>query len=305
MTRLVFDWNQPVLYSLVQRQGLATITFDRTAAADLSMLRVNPPAYLSSATAIEHDGRLAVVLTLKPGVTISDFREDLNVVLDLKPSSADAMPALEEEADGDAPDDAGDQVTTVAGAPKNLLPNAAHGEADEEDHARETSGAIPAETAHEAQAPLAANPLPQGKRPEGKAVVRFVAGRSGTDILVDWPEPVGAAVFERADRLWAVFDRVLPLDISEVTAQELGPFSSPGGRELRWRNGACGAASRKSSDRRRRGGRFMADFGGRGRSRRPAVPSAFRATGATMGAAASSSISGHRAWCCGSRPAGR
>lgn len=227
MTRLVFDWNQPVLYSLVQRQGLATITFDRTAAADLSMLRVNPPAYLSSATAIEHDGRLAVVLTLKPGVTISDFREDLNVVLDLKPSSADAMPALEEEADGDAPDDAGDQVTTVAGAPKNLLPDAAHGEADAEDHARETSGAIPAETAPEAQAPLAANPLPQGKRPEGKAVVRFVAGRSGTDILVDWPEPVGAAVFERADRLWAVFDRVLPLDISEVTAQELGPFGSP------------------------------------------------------------------------------
>src|SRR5690606_28224295 len=76
MTRLVFDWNQPVLYSLVQRQGLATITFDRTASAVLSALRVNPPAYLSSATAVEHDGRLAVVLTVKPGVRISDFRED-------------------------------------------------------------------------------------------------------------------------------------------------------------------------------------------------------------------------------------
>lgn len=228
MTRLVFDWNQPVLYSLVQRQGLATITFDRTAAADLSMLRVNPPAYLSSATAIEHDGRLAVVLTLKPGVTISDFREDLNVVLDLKPSSATTMPALEEVADGDAPDDAGgDQVKTVAGAPKNLLPDAAHDEEDAEAHASETSEAVRAETAQEADAVIAANPLPQGKRPEGKAVVRFVAGRSGTDIVVDWPEPVGAAVFERADRLWAVFDRVLPLDISEVTAQELGPFGVP------------------------------------------------------------------------------
>jgi hypothetical protein len=221
MTRLVFDWNQPVLYSLVQRQGLATITFDRTAAADLSALRVDPPAYLSSATAIEHEGRLAVVLTLKPGVTISDFREDLNVVLDLKPSSAAAMSELEDAAEDDA---GGDQVKTVAGAPKSLLPDAAHGEEDAEDHEGETPEAVPA---REEDAPIAANPLPQGKRPEGKAVVRFVAGRSGTDIVVDWPEPVGAAVFERADRLWAVFDRVLPLDISDVTAQELGPFGAP------------------------------------------------------------------------------
>ena len=226
MTRLVFDWNQPVLYSLVQRQGLATITFDRTAAADLSMLRVNPPAYLSSATAIEHEGRLAVVLTLKPGVSISDFREDLSVVLDLKPASGAEMPAPEEMAATDAPDLTVSDETEAAGAPKNLLPDAAHNGEGDEEHASAAPEAEP-EATQEPGATIAANPMPQGKRPEGKAVVRFVPGRSGTDIVVDWPEPVGAAVFERADRLWAVFDRSLPLDISEVTAQALGPFGTP------------------------------------------------------------------------------
>lgn len=218
MTRLVFDWSQPVLYSLVHREGLATITFDRTSKVDLSRLRADPPPYLAGINAVEHDGRLSIVMTLKPGVAVSDFREDLGIVVDIKPHHAtlDALP--EEE--------------TAEGKPMRLAPaeeaETASGEtADVETDA--DAGESAAETAEAADETVTAGPVPEGKRPEGKAVVHFAQGRNGTDVLIDWPEPVGAAVFERADRLWMVFDRDLPLDIAQVSAPdpEEGPFGVP------------------------------------------------------------------------------
>lgn len=226
ITRLVFDWNRPVLYSLVQRQGLATITFDRTATVNLASLRVDPPPYLSHATAIEHDGRLAVVLTLKPGVVISDFREDMAVVLDLKPGHARENAAA-----------------TAPPGPKDIRPEAARADA-----AEQAAPAVPvvaaanpeaaveldanAEAASADMSPRASvGPMPIGTRPVGKAVANFRDGRGGTDIVVSWPEPVGAAVFERADRLWMVFDAPLPIDTEALASgpeegETSGPFGS-------------------------------------------------------------------------------
>ena len=220
MTRLVFDWNLPVLYSLVHREGLATITFDRMSKVDLSPIRANLPAYLSGISAVQHDGRLSIVMTLKPGVAVSDFREDLGIVVDLKPQQAALAPAAEKKESG----------------PRKLVPQleeeAAPAAASED---TETEAAVPeAEAAsgtseEDAEAAVTAGPVPQGRRPEGKAVVRFAAGRNGKDLMVDWPEPVGAAVFERADRLWVVFDRDLPLDMAKLAMPEPGesPYGMP------------------------------------------------------------------------------
>jgi len=227
MTRLVFDWNQPVLYSLVEREGLATITFDRSARVDLAPLRADPPPYLSHASALEHDGRLAIVLTLKPGVSVSDFREDMSVVLDLKPSGGSIAPEAQAAADEltssrtYGAEEAGSEKD--AHGPTNILPKAAQTEAEEGAEAQ-AEAASPEDSAEER---IATNPLPQGGRPEGKAVVRFAPGRSGTDILVEWPEPVGAAVFERADRLWIVFDAAMPLDTTDAIPEKLGSFGTP------------------------------------------------------------------------------
>ena len=225
MTRLVFDWNQPVLYSLVEREGLATITFDRSARVDLAPLRADPPPYLSHASALEHDGRLAIVLTLKPGVSVSDFREDMAVVLDLKPSGSSVAPEAQAAADeltsSRSHDDEEAETEKEAHGPTSILPEAAQTEAEE---GAEAQAASPEDTS---EARHATNPLPQGSRPEGKAVVHFAPGRSGTDIVVEWPEPVGATVFERADRLWIVFDAALPLDTTDVTPEKLGSFGTP------------------------------------------------------------------------------
>lgn len=205
LTRLVFDWNLPVLYSLVQRQGLATITFDRTAKVNLAWLRADPPPHMSGIVAVEHEGRLSIVLTLKPGVTVTDFREDMGIVLDLK-------------SEGDPPPAAPKEEAAAKPAPKNLLPAVAEAKAPED---------ISPSAEVETVAPASAHPVPGVTRPEGKAVLRYAAGRSGTDLVIDWPEPVGAAVFERADRLWIVFDRELPIDISAAVQETHAPYGLP------------------------------------------------------------------------------
>lgn len=210
LARLVFDWNQPVLYSLVQRQGLATITFDRTAKVDLAQLRADPPPQMAGVAAVEHDGRLAIVLTLKPGVTVTDFREDMSIVLDLKSEGDLPLAAPKEEAAGKS-------------APKKLLPELADAKAPVEEAPKDISPVAEAETV----APASSHPVPGAARPEGKAVLRYAAGRNGMDLVIDWPEPVGAAVFERADRLWIVFDRELPIDISAVSEEEHAPYGQP------------------------------------------------------------------------------
>ena len=223
MTRLVFDWSQPVLYSLVHREGLATINFDRASKVDLSRLRADPPPYLAGINAVEHDGRLSIVMTLKPGVAVSDFREDLSIVVDLKPHHAMLDTVPEEDA--------------AEGKPMRLAPAAQAETASDE--TADTGTHVPAdEAATETAAPVdgtvIAGPVPEGTRPEGKAVVHFAEGRNGAEVLIDWPEPVGAAVFERADRLWMVFDRDLPLDTAQVSTPdpEKGPFGVPAVVEL-------------------------------------------------------------------------
>lgn len=240
MTRLVFDWNQPVLYSLLQRQGLATITFDRTAKVDLSPLRVDPPPYLSHASAIEHEGRLAVVLTLKPGVAVTDFREDMGVVLDLKPLSgagvspeAQAAAAeLTEEAPAKETDKAEtdkEETAAQAAGPKDIRPEAARTE-EGDVAAGDAPVEAPAEVnaaSGEAMELHATNAMPAGPRPEGKAVARLEASRGGMDVVVAWPEPVGATVFERAGRLMIVFDTALPLDTDGIVPEGQTAFGAP------------------------------------------------------------------------------
>lgn len=227
MTRLVFDWNQPVLYSLVHREGLATITFDRMSKVDLSRIRADLPAYLAGINAVEHDGRLSIVMTLKPGIAVSDFREDLGIVVDLKPHHATQAPLPVEEKPRD-----GEPRKLAPAASEQAKPETAAepATADAGNETASPDATATSKTAGEsAEPPVTAGPVPQGKRPEGKAVVRFAEGRNGMDLLVDWPEPVGAAVFERADRLWVVFDRELPLDTEGLVLPdpEEGPFGTP------------------------------------------------------------------------------
>ncbi len=84
-TRLAFEWDRPVLYSTAFRDNRITITFDQIADLPLAALRVDPPAFIRSATTSKSAGRLTVFIETEPGVKVLDFREDLSVVLDVSP----------------------------------------------------------------------------------------------------------------------------------------------------------------------------------------------------------------------------
>ncbi|HEY4345115.1 MAG TPA: hypothetical protein VGN05_12265 [Parvibaculum sp.] len=181
ITRLVFDWNQPVLYSIAAQEGSATITFDRTAKVALAPIRVDPPPYLETISALERDGRLSIFLKLKSGVTVTDFREDLGVVLDLKPEQT----ALSEVTEPEAP------VAKAEKTPDARTAKAEDHAAKADDHPAKPD--VPAKPAKPAQAqPAVAEPAqdvandhaPMPISPETLAAATMV------------PDPASAAVDE-------------------------------------------------------------------------------------------------------------
>ena len=278
MTRLVFDWNQPVLYSLAQQDGSATITFDRTAKVALAQIRVNPPPLIQSISAMEREGRLSVFVKLDSGVAVSDFREDLGVVLDFKPvqsntQSAEDAPkhaepthveSTEDHASAptpatpaDAHADAKDHEAAVAHVPETVQPVAPVADAHApkiitpkvaEVHAEEpakvseqTSEPAPAEvlvhapdevaTDHHAVPPAAEGIAEAGVPPvvtdAETLVVTSAATENRSELTFPWRDATGAAVFERSDMIWIVFDRAAKLDLAALEHKPVKGFGQP------------------------------------------------------------------------------
>lgn len=244
ITRLVFDWNQPVLYSLIQKDGEATITFDRFAKVALAKIRVNPPPFLKTITSMDHDGRLSVFMKLTDNVTVTDFREDLGVVLDFKQQVVDVAPA------GDAHKTlvAADKSTPskAAGGPEHITPH----EAAPSDVAETAAGPEPveghAEKVTEAKAGEAHTPVAEPERAVAHAVepslesaasveaapsenLQVAASETSnrSELVFPWAAPTGAAVFARANELWVVFDRAANFDFSGVDFASVKGFGKP------------------------------------------------------------------------------
>lgn len=221
ITRLVFDWNQPVLYSLVRQKGLATITFDRAAKVALAQVRVDPPPYLESISSVERNGKLSIFMKVKPGIVVSDFREDLGVVIDLKP----AQPAFTDTSEPDdstktatkSPPPPAEGTAAPAHAPKPILPPSVAAAA-----AVPTPSPEPQPVSAAAPADAESGPL--------TVTAHVVDGR--TVLEFPWTQPTGAAVFERADTLWIVFDRRAKLDITAIDPAVLKIFGTPASVDL-------------------------------------------------------------------------
>lgn len=228
MTRLVFDWNQPVLYSLVQQEGSATITFDRTAKVALAPIRVAPPPYLETISAIERNGRLSVFLKLKPGVNVTDFREDLGIVLDLKPiqdarTSAPVAQEVVPPATGKL-----EQKHVLATSSQDVQSSTQAPTVPAAD-TRGPKSIVPAAAAAPASRPAATVETPPTEAAIRPATLKVTASAHDgrTDIVFPWTAPVGAAVFIRADTLWVVFDERAPVDLSALGSDVAKHIAAP------------------------------------------------------------------------------
>ncbi len=223
ITRLVFDWNQPVLYSLMQHDGSATITFDRTAKVALAQIRVNPPPFLKSISALERHGRLSVFMKLDSGVVVSDFREDLGIVLDIKPHR-DVTDADQHEATALPPQqpDAGpkgEKTAAVDHAPKAIMPVA-------EPTADEATEVAEQPVKPEAEAPTVS---PVADDAETPTLLKLIGSHTDnrSEIVFPWAVPTGAAVFQRSNTLWVVFDRHTKFDLTALDMSVLKGFGEP------------------------------------------------------------------------------
>lgn len=225
MTRLVFDWNQPVLYALARRGNQVTLTFDRDARVDLAPLRVNRPPYLTDIKAAKHQGKLVVQLTVADKARVRDFREELSIVLDIEgehlaaPAAETAVETKDPDAALPSHDVADDAVTDDAPASghdrghSRAEPAKAEKQSVADEHADEAPSAHTADTSGLDEMP----PPKEGVRADdGRVTVTLDAGPETSDLIFSWPEEVGAAVFEWAGDLWVVFDRKAEFDLSSL-----------------------------------------------------------------------------------------
>lgn len=217
-TRLVFDWGQPVLYTMVQRGNRATITFDRAAVLSLARLRIDPPKFISSATSFEKDGRLTISIDMPAGVVVRDFREDLSVVMDFSDgedaaASRRASRSVQPSGEAIVKSDAVTQnpAHTVADTHEPKIETGAS-----PDHARPKNiKSVVAESV--ALSPDDEQVADAGEVvPDGPAQVQVdILGRS-VRLTFPWAERVGAAVFQRAGKVWMVFDTTDGVDLSNL-----------------------------------------------------------------------------------------
>lgn len=223
-SRLVFDWRRPVDYRVENGGPQATIRFTQPASFDLAALQKKPPRLIQAANARPDGNGVAVVLQIADHARVRHFRDGTKVVIDvLDPPPPKAEPTPPPKAEPKAepkpePKTAPQPVKVATGpaataAPKPLLPAAAPVAA-----ATKPPASVPAPTPVSLPSgpPASSSSAPADLIP----TIRPVA--DGEAISLPWAPVPAAAAFERAGRVWLVFDRPAAMDTKALVAQSGG-----------------------------------------------------------------------------------
>jgi hypothetical protein len=239
-TRLRFDWPQAVDYKVESEGGRAKITFDRPAQIDLGALRTALPRAVAEPALLDNGGGLS--FNIPRTAQLRHFRSGLSVVVDvLAPPGAAPVGAASAAASPPAPAPAASAPTvqasavpapvaapTVAPAPpavSSAPPAALVAPAPAASSLGIAAAAAPAN----AQDPAAGQP-PAVSPPELKPVKpaddapTVVVTHAGGRIRIGWRQVPGAALFERGEFAYMLFDRPAHFDLSA--------FNPTGGKKL-------------------------------------------------------------------------
>jgi len=249
--RVVFDWPSPAEYALAREGDRLRITFARTPRIEGVAERRLPP--LVTGFAAEGD---SVVLTLRPGARVRDFRLGGRVVIDVlpagqalpqeapqRPASRQAAPAQgparalapttpsaapqsgPEPARGTSADPAQPQLLAALPLPPPPPPEPPPATSSRLASApprpanpaeRNALGKDQAPAGAEPQAPAALPP----PVPQRQAPISLSAaphrGTEGPAIRLPFERDTGVAVLRRGGELWVVFDDPRPIDLSAL-----------------------------------------------------------------------------------------
>lgn len=192
-TRIVFDWEENVSYDIDELDGRIKILFGRSGAPDLSRFTQEPLRYIRSASAEAGDGRLEIILDIAAGTGMRHFRDGNRVVVDVLQGNAAS-------------------ARTQAG---NATPERGAGRRD--GHVEDQ----PAPPRAQPRAAVETRPAPEIDIPTDTYRLRLEVSDlpGGIRIVFPWDIPTPAAIFQRADYLWAVFSRESRVDFSNLISK--------------------------------------------------------------------------------------
>lgn len=197
LTRVVFEWPEPVGYSVEGAPGTVIIVFDRPAEFDARQFKRKDLKYIQGGQTRRLGDTTKVTLNVPAGSSYRDMRENNKVVVEiLAPSKSAGLAAPATAADPTAqpqPQPPGPALMQVADPSLSSASVATD------------PASASAPTGEAASSPKASAPAVQPAKRE--APLRF-----------SWDRPVAAAVFRRGGMLWCVFDAPSKQDVAGLAA---------------------------------------------------------------------------------------
>lgn len=216
-TRLVFDWPKVVPYQVDQSSQTVSVRFQAPARIDLAGLRRQLPSSVSLPSAGVDAGALVMSFRAGKGLVVNHFRIGARVVVDFK-SGGNAQAAADKPK---KPAAAQKKIATRSTPPRSQKPTRGADEPPPPATApvsKVGSAPLP-EKAPEPTAKAAPPPASDARAATGgpdKGKVSAKATGKTVSLTFDWPETVGAAVFERAPFIWIVFDRRAQINLAPL-----------------------------------------------------------------------------------------
>ncbi len=243
-SRLVFEWNVPVVTSMTRRKNVVSLGFDQQAKINLARLNADPPRFVRSAKSVPLKSGVRVDVVIDDTANVRGFREGVNYVLDVTGEPEVDQPDViakiaENQRDPLFPAiPMGAEVVHALGVPSDKPPQAGAGAKTKPAPVTKTQEKLP-ET-KEAKLPEAAMPKPVEARvakipapvvkladlqaaslrmPGSARKIPVRAEIIGPNLKLKFAfsHEVAAAVFERAGVIWAVFDTDEKLDMDGIT----------------------------------------------------------------------------------------
>lgn len=203
--RLVFDWKEPVDYSVSEEGSTARIHFTHPAVLDAARIGAALPGVTPDVSA--EDGGTTLTLHLPEGIALRHFRSGGSIVLDLlQPGGRDAATKPDATIKPVSPGKKA-HVPAVVPPPELIEPSAG------------VSMPLPPSAKGLPPPALpAAGPSSSLTAPApGPALsVHYAATDDTGSLRFPWDRAVPAAVFRRAGALWVVFGAPSSADLSEV-----------------------------------------------------------------------------------------
>jgi hypothetical protein len=209
-TRYIFELPELTPVSSERSRDNLALTFGAPLRFDLSDAKLSLPPTVSAVDADNDGAKSSVKFTFAQPSDVRTFREEANYVVDVTAINAkpSAVPLVA----------IGPAVTAPAMVPAKDAAKEPAKDADKpEAKTPQSAAADKPEAAAEAEKPDAAPQSRPSRQTNRTARAELRRQGDGLKLMFPFADKTAAAIFQRADTLWLVFDTAVPLDVDALT----------------------------------------------------------------------------------------